>query len=554
MNISNNIFRNNSINQDNVSSKDAPVNRTDNTITVDLSSLQKSQMFSGTVTNVTGNNVSILLEGMNMLNAKLGEAVALNIGDELMFEVRENTGDTITIRPVIEGKDTDINQAILKALDSNGFMATQKNVQIATSLMNANEPLDKGTMLKIMQEGYKFSEASTDILVALNKMNMPITEGNINQYERYLHMEHQLNADISNMSSEIAHILENMGEASKDSLIQGSNQILSILGTDIEETGSITNNEWHQSTEKIEGASGNVTNNSEAQPGSIVAGNEADTLGELTIDNSKLTSDKDILDGLAGKLIEKGIPKEVVLEAFNQAKNDGNLLNKINNILQKSTVDSTKLQELFSSEEYKGVLENVVKKQWLIKPEDMKTSDEIKQQYERILNQSSKLMDTFSTDVNHGDLSKQGKNMQENINFINDMNNMYAYAQLPVKLDNGNGNSELYVYANKAKLAKQDGEISVLLHLDMDNLGSTDIHVSLHNKKVHARFYMEDNEAVDIVVENIEELRDKLATRGFSLSNEVVKREEKSSNKVLEEVLEIDKEQSVKRYTFDVRM
>ena len=223
-------------------------------------------------------------------------------------------------------------------------------------------------------------------------------------------------------------------------------------------------------------------------------------------------------------------------------------------MLQNSTVDSSKLQELFSSAEYKGILENVVKKQWLIKPEEMKTSEEIKQQYERILNQSSKLMDTFSTDVNHGDLSKQGKNMQENINFINDMNNMYAYAQLPVKMDNGNGNSELYVYANKAKLAKKDGEISVLLHLDMDNLGPTDIHVSLHDKKVHARFYMADNEAVDIVAGNIDELGDKLAARGFSLSNEVVKREEKSSNKVIEEVFDIDKEQSVKRYTFDVRM
>jgi hypothetical protein len=33
-----------------------------------------------------------------------------------------------------------------------------------------------------------------------------------------------------------------------------------------------------------------------------------------------------------------------------------------------------------------------------------------------------------------------------------------------------------------------------------------------------------------------------------------MKREEKQTNKVVEEVFESDKEQSVKRYTFDVRM
>ena len=81
-----------------------------------------------------------------------------------------------------------------------------------------------------------------------------------------------------------------------------------------------------------------------------------------------------------------------------------------------------------------------------------------------------------------------------------------------------------------------------------------DVHISLTGKNVHAKFYLADNSAVDIISDNMGDLVNQLKDRGFTLTDEVMKREEKQTNKVVEEVFESDKEQSVKRYTFDVRM
>ena len=118
------------------------------------------------------------------------------------------------------------------------------------------------------------------------------------------------------------------------------------------------------------------------------------------------------------------------------------------------------------------------------------------------------------------------------------INNQMIYAQMPLKLSNQNANSELFVYADKRKLAQKSDGISVMLHLDMEHLGMTDIKVTLTGSNVNARFYLNDQECVDIVAENLNQLESRLLERGFSLSNEVVKRQpQESINKVVDEII-----------------
>ena len=53
----------------------------------------------------------------------------------------------------------------------------------------------------------------------------------------------------------------------------------------------------------------------------------------------------------------------------------------------------------------------------------------------------------------------------------------------------------------------------------------------------------------------MEELATRLKERGFSLTDEVVKRQpQESINKVIDEVIDENAEKSIKRYTFDARM
>ena len=91
-------------------------------------------------------------------------------------------------------------------------------------------------------------------------------------------------------------------------------------------------------------------------------------------------------------------------------------------------------------------------------------------------------------------------------------------------------------------------------HLDMDHLGATDIKVTLTGTNVNARFYLNDQESVDIISDNMGQLAKQLTDRGFSLTNEVVMRSPKeSSNKVVDEIIDENAEKSIKRFTFDAK-
>ena len=85
------------------------------------------------------------------------------------------------------------------------------------------------------------------------------------------------------------------------------------------------------------------------------------------------------------------------------------------------------------------------------------------------------------------------------MSFMEQLNHQMIYAQMPLRLSNQNANSELYVYADKRKLMQKKDGVSVMLHLDMDHLGQTDVKIDLKGSHVNARFYFNDEESVNLV-------------------------------------------------------
>lgn len=522
-----------------------------------IMNLQANDMFMGKITNITNKDVTILLDGLNSITAKMGEALTLNIGDELLFQVKDNDGKQLTIRPVMTGYDAGMLTTIDKALDNNGFMLNEKNVNIAKELMLAGESLDRETMLNVMKNTVKFPEASIETIVGLNKLNLPITEGNINQYEQYFKYNHQLNNNIDSFSEAVADVLLN-NTMSDDKALSSSDAIINIISDNTENLSLVNQKFVDGLNELIDSEKNEVVNGKNA-----LDVDDTNESSKLMLDediHETLEVDKNKLYNIANKLVESGVDPKVVSYMINKSASSTNLLNDINATLNQlsSSLDSGSISEFIGSVEYKALLMDTIKKLWSVKPENMKDAQEIKSLYEKIESQTNKLMDTFTSDGSNKNLSQQGRNMNESMQFINDLNGMYSYAQIPVKFHENQTNSELFVYANKNKVMKKDGEVSVLLHLDMDNLGPTDVHVSLHGKNVHARFYLDDDRSVEIVGANMSELVGKLHERGFELTDEVVKKTKPQSNMVVDEIIDSndgeDKEKSIKRYTFDMRM
>ena len=169
-----------------------------------IAKVDVGQMFRGQILDITNNMVSISMEGKGVLNARMLDSLSLNIGDNILFQVQENNGSSVLIKPQTESVGAMKDNAIFKVLDANGLMPTEKNYQIAEALMNRGMPVDKGHMQQLIQQSYKFPDASIDTLASLNKLGLPINETNISQYQDYMNNSHQLSSDLGRLAADIA--------------------------------------------------------------------------------------------------------------------------------------------------------------------------------------------------------------------------------------------------------------------------------------------------------------------------------------------------------------
>lgn len=535
-----------------------------------ISQVPEGQLFHGQILNVTNNEVNIMLDNSKTLLAHMSEAMNLNIGDSLTFMIKENDGANVVIRPFMEQPGVMKDNAIFKALEVNNFSPTEKNYQIAETLMRQNMPLDRAGMQRIMQQSYHYPATSIDTLVSMNKLGIPVNDANIAQFEEYLANTHQLAGDVENISAGIAEfsseVLNSMasgsGQTGVTDMLAFNDVLLGIL-SDAEDMANIG-----QNLQGIaDGQEGMLQTNAEAiqqgladgMPQTLsemsreAAGVQQNT-GEISEQNQMNQDMKAVMDSLSSL----GVSNERIAELKEESKTPLQMLNNINRLLSETEINKEQLAGLLASDGYKGVLKEAVKRKFTLDGDNMKEPGEVDELYKSIYDKTSKLMDAFSDTGGKagGQLQEQAKGMQERLDFIQNLNQMYAYAQIPVRLSNREMNSELFVYMNKRNMKNPKEDVSALLHLDMDYLGPTDVHVSLSGGVVHTRFYVEDEVSARIIDEHMTMLEKAVNDSGYSLTNEVITREPtlgNATNMVVKDMLGQDMEKSVKRYSFDVR-
>ena len=161
------------------------------------------------------------------------------------------------------------------------------------------------------------------------------------------------------------------------------------------------------------------------------------------------------------------------------------------------------------------------------------------------------------TGMDTSQLSQSASQVRDNIEFMHQINQAYTYVQIPLKLANQNAHSDLYVYTNKRSLRKREGELSAFLHLELENLGTTDVSVKMLDKNVTTKFYLEDDAAYDLIEANLPKLQERIMKLGYTCSIGIEKREEKVD--FVKDFLQKGQPSKaaakgmVQRYSFDVR-
>lgn len=214
------------------------------------------------------------------------------------------------------------------------------------------------------------------------------------------------------------------------------------------------------------------------------------------------------------------------------------------------------LHRLFAGKEFQSILTSQIKERWTLRPEEVSRPEKVEELYRRIDRQVKGLLQALETGGQENSTAyRAAANLSQNVDFMNQINQMYAYVQLPLRQMQSEAHGDLYVYANKRSLADNDGKISALLHLDMEHLGPLDVYVTLQEARVSTKFYVADDEILDFIEGHMDILTKRLEKRGYSCSMSMTTRGEKKEQEGggLAPLLQQEPGMLLSQYAFDVR-
>lgn len=561
-----------------------------------LSSLQTGNVFEGTVTDISDGQVLLTLANGEKISARLEGQIQLRLNQAMFFEVKSNTQTQIAIKPYLNGDSS--NPTLLKALMQAGMGVTTDNLEMVRTMMEEQLPIDKNSLNQMMRQLAMFPKAAPSVIAQMNKLGIPVTEANVQQFSNY-------KADTAAIMKELENVLEQLpksiaGEGDTAGQMAAKNmQLMDILfgGETIEQSqdagakaqellaktadGSVTIKSGEQQAADIAKELQQILSTAEdgmqqtSEAGEGIQQADAAREGAQQADAAKQAEGRQMPAATQGSLGEI-LGKEGAASLEQQLKaletdgkqvlfdKNGNLntgmsaeefLKNLNQLFKENEFPQKEaLFKLFSGKEYQTIFKKAVENQWYLEPQETGSKETVEKLYNRLQTQMNR-MDEFIKQAGSGTegLQKAVADVRGNIEFMNQINQIYNFVQLPLKMNGQNVNSELYVYTNKKNPRDMDGELSAFLHLDMDHLGSTDISVKMKGTAVKTNFYMADDASYELILAHAEELAERLENKGYQCQIEV-KSEEKDMDFV-EDFLKHDMPSAGKvyRYSFDVR-
>lgn len=571
--------------------------------------LSTGSVFEGTVNSVRGGKVTLALGNGQVILARLEGKVDIKPGTSMFFQVKSNDGSTVSIRPY-NGVGNAGNPILLNALTAAQVPATERTLAMVDAMMQEQMPVDRQSILDMVKVINAFPEANVQTVVQMTKLGMPVNEEMAAQFEAYLSDRHVL---LNEMELAVGHMTEVLADeelTSEDSFALYS-KIVDIftgctdIGTNAQQTMGMqaavdtvevdlagTQAEKLQSMMADAGAKTEAIPSNPMQSGEVWEAAQGDTLGSLLsanqlemlekalqdiptlIGNRILFTDEDagevfvdtIQDDLAVAADIQDNPETEAAEGNEEkAFSAKQILNRDMPVEQfmralKSALGENSeygfagMKNLFAGREFQTLLRDMVKQQWLIKPQDVKEEQKISKLYDKMDRQLQQLESAMkAAGVTQNSLLQTTADIRGNIEFMNQMNQIYNYVQIPLKMSGQNANGELYVYTNRKASNDPEAELTAFLHLDMDHLGATDVSVRMRDKQVKTNFYFEDDTSYDLVEKHLPILEKHLKNKGYNCTITITN--EKRNVNFRENFVKRGQVSagSVHRYSFDVR-
>ncbi|HKM21887.1 MAG TPA: flagellar hook-length control protein FliK [Lachnospiraceae bacterium] len=522
------------------------------------------QVFSGEVAEINGKDILILLGNHQTISARMEGDISLTLGQSVYFEVQSNKNNQMFLRPLYTNL-TSADPAVLKALDAAGLPVNEKTIGMTSAMMEEGMPVNKHALQEMFRQVNSFQNVDTKTLVQMTKLQLPITESNVAQFEKYQNLEHQILKDVNNLTDGIPKLIgELTAQGNTVESYDLNRQLLDILTAGREQLTEAASSQADvtaggQAVDALAGSLAEQAATGAQVTDQVVTG--AQTTAQAGISDTALQElTPEQRQSLAEHLENLGLSQEGKAQLLNGQMTTQQVYDFLKEALaQPEAHHNEHLKTLLQSDAYQNLLKSDLTQQWLLKPEDVAKEGRVEELYRRISEQSQKILQALqNTAKPDATLVKSAGNMQDNVNFMNQLNQMLSYVQLPLKMSQENAHGDLYVYTNKKNLAAKDGNVSALLHLEMETLGTMDIHVAMQQNKVSTHFYLQKEEMLDFIEANIHLLNERLTKKGYQMKTSVSVKETEETN-VVEEFLHGNGAAippgaaGVAKYSFDVR-
>lgn len=231
------------------------------------------------------------------------------------------------------------------------------------------------------------------------------------------------------------------------------------------------------------------------------------------------------------------------------------VLTVINNTIGIS--DSEQIQSLFQSPVFEKLFARELQSAWTMTPEQLAKGD-ISEFYSKMHTQMRQYHNLIQSTLSGSDSQQLGNSahdIESNISFMKTLNETFSYFQLPLKLPSQDAHSDLYVYTQKERLRQNPDKASVLLHLDMEHLGTIDIRLDRNRNDIIAQFSLNDQESVNLFRVNEHMLKDALNLQGYQCQIKIQEKEQPSPSvdDFINTKVNTHATTEMKRFSFDIR-
>ena len=530
-----------------------------------LESLKAGDSLRAKVISRDGNQVLLSLPGNKEFTARISEGINLDIGKLLTFEVK-SAGSGLMLSPLFTNLSSDPN--VSKALNMAGIPVNEDSAVMTKEMMQAGMSVDRQSLSGVYRDVVNFPQYPVNDIVDLHKLGITVNENNLEQLESYKNLSYQIGEGMNEVASDLSDLISGLsasGDYDKAGAILGklidiASENVADKGSETEQTGNpeaadtVSQNASEDASLKLQegradqeapiGAAGDDAPLSAAERALRLLSEKESILSETKQeDPSKAsqtgasTSDQINAKAEDGRAFTRSEINESSRQAFAgeletitgrddlQNKSFNELLDISKQILNDglSGKNPGMMHRLLSNDNVKDMILSGAASKWEISPAEVADKEKVMELYTRLTRQLKEVTDTLqSVGLKDSPAGQSAGNMSNNLDFLSQVNQMYSYIQLPIKLSGGDSaHGDLYVYSNKKKMSSKDGVVTALLHLDMEHLGPVDVHVSLDTtmgKKISTRFYVADDSILDFLSSHIDELNARLEKKGYNVT------------------------------------